>query len=185
MLQTSILVRNCIVPLCVLSDGRFRGNRGQLFLSLRPVLASINTLSGGVYTVQSFLGAIHAILCHCIPINRPLQEYVKLFLLFAKLRNRALQLHFISCSEFNPKIGLLTYLLSNTSRAIIGFSASDTRRVKQEIIKDRRNHLPDLPKIHTRDLPWSIGNCAEAEIFAHLKKIEEAADRTSETIAAS
>ena len=145
----------------------------------------IETLSGGDYTVRSFLGAIHAILCHCIPINRPLQEYIKFFLLFAGLLNRALQQDFISCTEFNPKIALLAYLSSNTSRAIIGFSASGTRRVKQEIIKDRRNHLPDLQKINTHDLPWSVGNCTEAEAFAHLKRMGEAGDRSSQTIAAS
>ena len=155
--------------------------------SLPPISVPIETLSDGVYTVRSFFGAIHAILCHCIPIKCPLKEYVEFFLLFTRLLNCALSLCLhTSSSAFNPKIALLVCLSSRMSRAIIGFSASgNTREVKQEIIKDRRNHLPDLQKINTHDLPWSVGNCTEAEAFAHLKRMGEAGDRSSQTIAAS
>ena len=139
--------------------------------SLPPVSVPIETLSDGVYTVRSFFGAIHAILCHCIPIKCPIKEYVEFFLLFTRLLNCALSLCLhTSSSAFNPKIALLVCLSSRMSRAIIGFSASgNTREVKQEIIKDRRKHLPVREKISTHDLPWCVGNCTEAETFAHLK----------------
>jgi hypothetical protein len=94
-----------------------------------------------------------------------------------------LYLHPSSSSEFNPKIALLVCLSSRTSRAVIGFSASGTREVRREIIEDRRKHLPELDKISNHDLRWSVGNCAEAEAFAHLKRMEGAGP--SETIAVS
>lgn len=50
-----------------LSDSSLNEDYRPLTSSLLPVSVSMETLSGGVYTVQSFFGAIRGILYHCIP----------------------------------------------------------------------------------------------------------------------
>ena len=57
---------------------------------------------------------------------------------------------------------------------MIGFSAAGGRReVRQQIIEDRRRYLPVLRSIPDHGCGWRVGNCAEAETFAHLKGMEE------------
>ena len=77
-------------------------------------------------------------------------------------------------SEFNPKASLLVCSSSSgMSRAVIGFSASGNREVKQQIIYDRKEYLPVLKEVQPHDIQWPVGNCAEDETLAHLQKLEK------------
>jgi hypothetical protein len=136
----------------------------------------MKTLSDGIYTVSSFFGAVHAILYRCIPPDRPLREYLYLFILLTALLKRALWRSYLAI-ESNPKAALLVCLSPEVglreSKAIVGFSACGPRRTRDHIIHDRKERLPILKKIATPNLPWPVGNCAEAETFAHLRLLED------------
>jgi len=132
---------------------------------------AIPTLPNGNYTVLSFFGAVHAILCHCLLPNQTLREYLEIFSLLTMLLSRTLNSYLM---RHRTKINLLVCLSSgnaNKSFALVGFSASAPPRVKEDIIDQRKKHLRLLEEIKQHDLPWAIGNCAEAETFAHMDSI--------------
>jgi hypothetical protein len=153
------------------------GNYAPLKLGGQPIRIQMDTLSDGTHTVRSFFGAINAILYNCIPPNQSLREYLRLFTLFTILLKRALWQPYLSqATEFNPKVALLVCLSTSDSRrseARVGFSACGPRKVKEQIIHDRTEHLPVLKEIPIHDLPWQVGNCAEDETFTHLMLLEE------------
>lgn len=135
----------------------------------------MSTLSDGTYKIHTFFGAIHAILYSCIPPNQSLREYVQLFTLFTALLRDSLKdyLPTETLKEFHTKINLLVCqspTVAGESKAIIGFSASAPRNIKERILEDRRSHLQILNEVRHHDLPWLVGNCAEDETFAHLQK---------------
>jgi hypothetical protein len=147
------------------------------------------TLSTGVYTVRSFMGAIHAVLYHCIPANQSLRE----FILLAKFLQPLIQ-RYGPTLDSRPKINLLACgsvdTVSHTPRshAIMAVGAWGRNRLNDLIIQDRRENLPILEELQTCDLPWKVGNCAEDETFAHHKCLRESispADQHSETIVVS
>lgn len=134
----------------------------------------METLHGKYYIVRSFFNAIHAVLYHCISEDQTFRESLTSFILFTKLLNRALQsLPIRTCLSSKIVLLLCCNQSSNVSRAFLGFSAAGPPEVKQKIIEDRRRYMPILERIDTFSfgLPWPVGNCAEAETFAHLNGI--------------
>jgi hypothetical protein len=78
--------------------------------------------------------------------------------------------------DFRPKAALLVCLSPSglrNSKAIVGFSACGPRRIKDQIIHDRKEHLQVLKQIPTYNLQWPVGNCAEDDAFAHLMMLEK------------
>ena len=135
----------------------------------------LETIEDGGYVIRSPFTALHAILHHCLPENQTIRQYLSSFLLYATLLRRAFGDFLENCPEnMNPKIAILICrgYPFRSSKAFIGFSVMALRRVKDKIIQDRRENLPDLcdPKI-PRDGFWEPGNCAEAETFAHLREM--------------
>lgn len=151
------------------------GDYAPLTLKLRPIDVDMETMSNGVYTVQSFFGAVHAILYRCVPPNQTLREYVEILIHFTKLLGRALRPYLLERTEFRTKSSLLVGLSpqanSRNSRAIIGFNAVGRKDVKSSIIEQRKRNLSALEKVQSHNLPWLVGNCAESETFAHIRGI--------------
>jgi len=133
----------------------------------------MSTLSDGTYQIHTFFGAIHAILYSCILPNQSLGEYVQLFTLFTALLRASLKDYLRTENEFHTKINLLVCqepTVAGQSKAIIGFSASAPKNIKERILEDRRSHLQILNEVGHHECPWPVGNCAEDETFAHLQK---------------
>ena len=157
------------------ADNARSGDYAPLNLKLRRIDVDMGTMSNGVYTVQSFFGAVHAILYRCVPPNQTLREYVEILIHLTKLLGRALRLYLLERTEFRPKASLLVGLLSEAdsrnSRAVIGFNAVGRKDVKSSIIEERKRNLAALEKVQSHNLPWPVGNCAESETFAHIRGI--------------
>lgn len=123
---------------------------------------------------MSFFDAVHAVLCRCLPPNRSLREYLEIFLLLTMLLSRTLKPYLLTQATYHTKINLLACLSSvspNKSFAMVGFNASAHPGLKQEILAQRRQHLRLLKGLDAHGLPWAVGNCAEAETFAHMESL--------------
>ena len=141
---------------------------------LEPLEVAIDTLPSRSYMVVSFFGAMHAVLCHCLPPNQTLREYLEIFLLLTMLLSRTLKTYLITQTTNRTKINLLVCLSSDTSNksfAVVGFSASAHPHVKRYIIGQRKHHLRLLERIKLHGLLWAVENCAEAETYAHMGSI--------------
>jgi hypothetical protein len=134
-----------------------------------------------MYHVRSFFTALHIILTSILPPDRELREYIHIFVLVTLLLGRLLRHYKSLCGniKFAKKISLLVVLPSPyqrdqqfCSRACIGFTATGPAETKKclrnKIIHDRIQNLPELARLTTKKNFSSPGNCAEAETFGHL-----------------
>ena len=84
-------------------------------------------------------------------------------------------------ATYHTKINLLVCLSSaspNKSFALVGFSASAHPGIKEYVLEQRKQHLRLLEGLDVHDLRWAVGNCAEAETFAHMESIRRQFPRT-------
>lgn len=133
------------------------------------------------YHIRSFFSALHAILTSILSPDNGLQEYVHIFILVTSLLGRLLRHYKSRCSDIQipRKVSLLVVLPSPyqhnrqlRSRAAIGFSATGSAKTKKslrnKLIHDRIQNLPELTRLAKRKGYPSPGNCAEAETLSHL-----------------
>lgn len=113
-----------------------------------------------------------------MPPNRSLSEYVTLVILLARLIRRLIS-HLSSqvpafTGHLSSTIGLLVGLVAGSPASIarIGFSACGKPKQRKAIIRDRRLNLPELASI-SGNVRWMSGNCAESEMFGHLRFMRE------------
>jgi hypothetical protein len=114
-----------------------------------------------------------------MPPNRSLSEYVTLVILLARLIRRLIshlssQVPAFVGSQLSSTIGLLVGLVAGSPASIarIGFSACGKPKQRKAIIRDRRLNLPELASI-SGNVGWMSGNCAESEMFGHLRFMRE------------
>jgi hypothetical protein len=139
------------------------------------VHVQVPTLPTRRYLIKSFYGAVHATTTYAMPQNRSLSEYVTLVTLLAKLIRRLIEHLQSQAPSFTKQflstsIGLLVGHVEGhtTSMARIGFSAHGTPEQRSALIRERRQNLPELASISGK-VGWESGNCAEAEMFGHLR----------------
>lgn len=128
----------------------------------------------GVYSIPTFFVALHWILVEIIPPNRPLKEYLQMYLIIQRLLSRFFRSFTPQHSaEIPNKINLLVVLHTSAStihvsQAAIGFSA--TVKDKVDIMQGRHAILKELTTVKQHHYAYQPGNCAEAETYAWFKR---------------
>jgi hypothetical protein len=136
---------------------------------------------GKVYNVRSLFTALHIIITAVIPPDRELREYIHLFILLTTMIGRLMR-HYQSLRRdirIPTKTSMLVVLPSPykpnqqfRSRATIGFSATGSAKTKlslrNRLIHDRIQNLPELANVAKKKHFYAPGNCAEAETLGHL-----------------
>lgn len=134
-----------------------------------------------MYHVRSFFNALHIILASILPQDRELREYIHIFILITSLLGRLLRQYKSLRQDIKIpiKVSLLVVLPSPykpeqqfCSRACIGFTATGSAETKKclrnKIINDRKQNVPELARLTKKKGFPSPGNCAEAEAVGHL-----------------
>lgn len=126
------------------------------------------------YKAPTLFAALHWIFVETLPPNRPLKEYLQMYLLIQPLLSRFFQQFTPEHSaEIPNKISLLVILPASNgaggpiSRAAIGFSA--TIKARGEIIGGRHERLKELEVVKQHHYEYELGNCAEVETYAWFK----------------
>lgn len=112
-----------------------------------------------------------------MPPNRSLSEYITLLTLLTKLLRRLVRHLRSQVPSFtqpftSTAIGLLAGHVDGhtASMARIGFSVYGRPRQRKALIRERKENLPELARI-SGNVRWESGNCAEAELFGHLRSM--------------